>query len=182
MILTLKQFTLVSEMFASLSSEFEKQIQLINECFSLWQRSKSAQLTTTIKNTLSKFTFEAKHFLTYWKNILEPDHQQSTNISEKKKLIISKPIESPNLVINWKGLLPSLEILHNDQLILNHRQELIRPLFQILEKSLNQTEEFEQKTYIHQLCTTALLNVYTKLKSGYFYLSKTSNFESMCFL
>ena len=37
----------------------------------------------------------------------------------------------------------------------------------MLEKSFNQTEQFEQKTYIHQLCTTALLNVYTKLKTGF---------------
>lgn len=87
-------------------------------------------------------------------------------------MIIAKPTESSNLIINWKSLLPSLELLHNEQLILNHRQELIRPLFHILEKSLNQTEEFEQKTYIHQLCTTALLNVYTKLKSGIYIMKK----------
>ncbi len=89
-------------------------------------------------------------------------------------MIIAKPTESSNLIINWKSLLPSLELLHNEQLILNHRQELIRPLFHILEKSLNQTEEFEQKTYIHQLCTTALLNVYTKLKSGIYITKKKS--------
>ena len=41
-------------MFASLTSDFDKQNQFIEECFSLWQRSKSAQLTTTIKTTLSK--------------------------------------------------------------------------------------------------------------------------------
>jgi hypothetical protein len=111
--------------------------------------------------------------LTYWKNILEPDHQ-STN-TDKKKFIISKSTESSNIIPNWKELLPSLELLHNDQLILNHRQELIRPLFQMLEKSLNQIEEFEQKTYIHQLCTTALLNVYTKLKPGFYILKKKKN-------
>jgi hypothetical protein len=44
-------------MFGSLSSEFDKQIQLIEECFSLWQRSKSSQLTTTIKTTLSNVCF-----------------------------------------------------------------------------------------------------------------------------
>ncbi|CAF4430074.1 unnamed protein product, partial [Adineta steineri] len=49
-------------------------------------------------------------------------------------------------------------------LLINHRHELIRPLFLILEKSLNQTIDFEQKTYIDQLCTTALLNLYTQLK------------------
>ncbi|CAF4696672.1 unnamed protein product, partial [Rotaria sp. Silwood2] len=81
-------------MFSSLSSDFDKQIQLIDECFLLWQRSKSSQLTTTIKTTLSKFPFEAKHFLTYWKSILEPDNQENnTNIQQNrlsnKKLIIS---------------------------------------------------------------------------------------------
>ena len=55
MILTLKQFT--PEMFSSLSSDFDKQMQLIDECFSLGQRSKSSQLTTTIKTTLSKVCF-----------------------------------------------------------------------------------------------------------------------------
>ncbi|CAF3430204.1 unnamed protein product [Rotaria sp. Silwood1] len=173
MILTLKQFT--PEMFTSLSSDFDKQIQLIDECFSLWQRSKSSQLTTIIKTTLSKFTFDAKHFLTYWKSILEPDNQENTtNIQQNrlsnKKLITSKINEvtstnSTNTTINWKNLIPSLEILHNDQLLINNRHELIRPLFLMLEKSLNQTNEFEQKTYIHQLCTTALLNLYTQLKS-----------------
>ena len=68
--------------------------------------------------------------------------------------------------MNWKALTPSLELLHNEQLIVNHRSELIRPLFHIIEKSLSQNEEFEQKTYIQQLCTTALFNVYTRLKSG----------------
>ncbi|CAF4599116.1 unnamed protein product, partial [Rotaria sp. Silwood2] len=67
-------------------------------------------------------------------------------------------------MINWKNLIPSLEILHNDQLLINNRHELIRPIFRMLEKSLNETNEFEQKTYIHQLCTTALLNLYTQLK------------------
>ena len=74
--------------------------------------------------------------------------------------------ESSQSLVNWKTLVPSLELLHNEQLLVNHRSELIRPLFQIMEKSLNQTEDFEQKTYIQQLCTTALLNVYAKLKSG----------------
>ncbi|CAF1260717.1 unnamed protein product [Adineta ricciae] len=171
MILTLKQFT--PEMFVSLTSEFDKQMQLINECFSLWQRSKSAQLTSVIKSTLSKFTFNAKHFLTYWKSILEPDVQQNASNTQQnrlsnKKLIVSKPTESSNTIsatINWKSLLPSLELLHDDQLIIEQRQDLIRPLFLILEKSLNQTTDFEQKTYIHQLCTTALLNLYTQLKA-----------------
>lgn len=91
----------------------------------------------------------------------------SQNRLSNKKLIVSKPTEATNPVtppINWKSLLPSLELLHNDQLLINHRHELIRPLFLILEKSLNQTPDFEQKTYIHQLCTTALLNLYTHLK------------------
>ncbi|CAF0784428.1 unnamed protein product [Adineta steineri] len=170
MILTLKQLT--PEMFAALSSDFDKQFQLVSECFSLWQRSKSSQLTTTIKTTLSKFAFDAKHFLTYWKTILEPASQQTNTDSQQnrlsnKKLIISKPTEQTtavNTTINWKNLLPSLELLHNDQLLINHRHELIRPLFLILEKSLNQTIDFEQKTYIDQLCTTALLNLYTQLK------------------
>lgn len=83
-----------------------------------------------------------------------------------KKLIVAKAEESNNVLVNWKALIPSLELLHNEQLIVNHRSELIRPLFHIIEKSLNQNEEFEQKTYIQQLCTTALFNVYTKLKSG----------------
>ncbi|CAF2088985.1 unnamed protein product [Rotaria magnacalcarata] len=173
MTLALKQFT--PEMFSSLSSDFEKQIQLIDECFSLWQRSKSAQLTSTIKTTLSKFNFDAKHFLTYWKTILEPNNQENTsnvqqNRLSNKKLIVSKTNESAptnpiNISISWKSLIASLELLHNDQLLITNRHELIRPLFVMLEKSLNQTEEFEQKTYIHQLCSTALLNLYTQLKS-----------------
>lgn len=123
-----------------------------------------------------QFTFNAKHVLTYWKSILEPDAQQNASNTQQnrlsnKKLIVSKPTEPSNTVsttINWKSLLPSLELLHDDQLIIEQRQELIRPLFLILEKSLNQTTDFEQKTYIHQLCTTALLNLYTQLKAGRF--------------
>ncbi|CAF2622107.1 unnamed protein product [Rotaria sp. Silwood2] len=157
----IKLFT--PEMFSSLSSDFDKQIQLIDECFLLWQRSKSSQLTTTIKTTLSKFPFEAKHFLTYWKSILEPDNQENnTNIQQNQNEVTSKNLI--NTMINWKNLIPSLEILHNDQLLINNRHELIRPIFRMLEKSLNETNEFEQKTYIHQLCTTALLNLYTQLK------------------
>lgn len=51
-------------MFSSLSSDFDKQVQFIDECFSLWLRSKSSQLTTTIKTTLSKvcLTFYIKIF------------------------------------------------------------------------------------------------------------------------
>ncbi len=113
--------------------------------------------------------------LTYWKTILEPDNQQNNSDSQQnrlsnKKLIISKSNESTNSTsptIHWKKFLPSLELLHNDQLIIHHRHELIRPIFLILEKSFNQTTEFEQKTYIHQLCTTALLNLYTQLKPGF---------------
>ena len=170
-ILVLKQFT--TEMFSSLSTDIDKQMELINECFSLWQRSKSTQLTIIIKQTLLKFNFNSKHFLNYWKLILESNNQQiyTENRLLNKKLILSKTDESINFIINWKKLLPSLELLHNDQLKIDNRQELIRPIFHILEKSLNQTEDFEQKTYIHQLCTTALINIYTQLKPG-FYLIK----------
>ena len=69
--------------------------------------------------------------------------------------------------INWKQVLPSLELFHHDRLIINHQEDLIRPLFSILEKSLAQeNEEFEQKTYVQQLAITALLNLYTQLKPG----------------
>ena len=104
------------------------------------------------------------------------DHQQNdSNIRQErlsnKKLILSKIHESTsttlnNTNINWKNLLPSLEFLHNDQLLIDYRHELIHSLFLIIEKSLNEKNEFEQKTYIHQLCVTVLLNVYTQLKSG----------------
>jgi len=63
-------------MFSSLSSDFDKQIQLIDECFSLWQRSKSSQLTTTIKTTLSKvclrdfFSFTLNIYLHFFSLIL----------------------------------------------------------------------------------------------------------------
>lgn len=102
--------------------------------------------------------------------ILEPDSQQTNtdNRLSHKKLIVATSTEPVNSTINWRKLLPSLELLHNDQLKINQRQELIRPLFRILEKSLNQTDEFEQKTYIQQLCTTALLNLYTQLKPGFY--------------
>ena len=160
-------------MFASLSSDFDKQMQLVDECFALWQRSKSAPLTTAMKATLSQFPFEANHFLTHWKTILEPNSPSTSTVSQQnrlsnKKLIVTKSDDSPSSpsTINWKQLLPSLELLHNEQLIIVKRQELIRPLFQILEKSLNQAAESDQKTYIHQLCTTALLNIYTQSKSG----------------
>lgn len=99
-----------------------------------------------------------------------------------KKLIVTKTEESSNVVVNWKALIPSLELLHNEQLIVNHRSELIRPLFHIIEKSLNQTEEFEQKTYIQQLCTTALLNVYTKLKSGLTIKEKSIDYQQRLIL
>ena len=60
-------------MFSSLSSDFDKQIELIDECFSLWQRSKSSQLTATIKMTLSKvcryFCFYF-HLLNFSKNFI----------------------------------------------------------------------------------------------------------------
>jgi hypothetical protein len=113
--------------------------------------------------------------LTYWKTILEPDNQQNISDSQQnrlsnKKLITSKSnesINSINPIINWKSLLPSLELLHNEQLSISNRHELIRPIFLILEKSLNQPNEFEHKTYIHQLCSTALFNLYTKLKPGF---------------
>lgn len=71
-----------------------------------------------------------------------------------------------NHTIQWKSLLPSLELLHNDQLKINRQSELIRSLFQILEKSVQQANQFEEKIYIEQLCTTALLNLYNQFKSG----------------
>lgn len=77
-------------------------------------------------------------------------------------------------------MIPSLEILHNDQLIINNRHELIGRIFYMLEKSLNQTEEVEQKTYIHQLCTTALLNLYTQLKPGLFSIGKENFHNFLC--
>lgn len=114
-------------------------------------------------------TFEAKHFLTYWKSILEPGQASisTENRLSNKKLIVSKqPIEQSKQSIQWKSLLPSLELLHNEQLKINRQSELIRSLFQILEKSVQQGEEFKEKVYIEQLCTTALLNLYNRLKSG----------------
>ena len=175
-------------MFTGLATE--KQHQFVDECFSLWSRSKSSQLTTAIQTALSQvrssfrpaneytrvllqFHFDAKHFLNYWKSIFDRAEKQSIPISNKK-LLISKattPTAADSTEaspINWKQILPSLELFHHDRLAVDHQADLIRPLFSILEKSLAQeNDEFEQKTYVQQLAITALLNLYTQLKPGF---------------
>ena len=111
----------------------------------------------------SSFHFEVKHLLISWKTILEPVSPSDTTENQqirlsKKKLITSKAATQSN--INW-------EQLHKDQLWIAHRHELTRLLFLIREKSFNLIGEFEQTTYVHQLCTTALFNLYTALKTGW---------------
>jgi hypothetical protein len=107
--------------------------------------------------------------LTFWKSIFDRSEQKSISTSNKK-LLISKT--STNDVketssINWKEILPSLELFHHEQLDVKNKIELIRPLFSMLEKSLSDSNgEFEEKTYFHQLAITALLNIYGQLKSG----------------
>lgn len=79
----------------------------------------------------SYFHFEAKHLLTSWKTILQPDDSPSDTTENqqirlsKKKLIIIKAAEpaATQSNINWKQFIPSLELLHNDQLWIDHRHQ-----------------------------------------------------------
>ncbi|CAF0748543.1 unnamed protein product [Didymodactylos carnosus] len=173
-VILLKQLN--EAIFNSLSKNFNQQMQLIEECFLIWQRSKKIILITEVKATLLKFHFDAKHLKTFWQNIFDSicldDSFNSTSLTKKlsnKKLISSNDKnetikENGSIIkINWKKLIPSLELLHIDNFHVQNRHELIRPLFTILEKSINE-DNSEQNTYIRQLCTTGLLDVYNRLQ------------------
>ena len=93
-----------------------------------------------------------------------------------KKLIVNKSVESPSAsLIDWKSVRPSLEFLHKDQLLIDQSHELIRPMFVLFEKSLNQPDEIDNEHgYIQQLCITALINIYSTIKSGKICVLNTS--------
>lgn len=109
---------------------------------------------------------------------MEPN-ESATNSEMKlsnKKLIVNKSVEtSSTSFIDWKSVRPSLEFLHKDQLLIDQAHELIRPMFVLFEKSLNQPDEIDNEhSYIQQLCITALTNIYSTIKSGKICLLNTS--------
>lgn len=156
-------FQFSPEIFDALGNQFDKQVFFIEQCFSLFQRSISAELRSIIQSALAKVRFEAKHFLVYWTNLFEPE-KNDFRLSNKK-LILTKTPEKSTKQFDWKIVQPSLEFLHKDSLSIERSEDLIRPIFNFLEKTFSETND--EQSYIQQLCVTALTNVYNNLTPGF---------------